>query len=48
MLKGFFDSKDEEKKNRKSRSVIGQYSNQGMNPNYIVAKYAKMKESGLL
>ena len=48
MLKGFFDSKEEIKeigKKRKSKSELGQYS---AHPNYIIAKYTKMKESGML
>ena len=49
MLKGFFDAKEEEKmsthKKRKSRSEMGHYSG---HPNYIIAKYTKMKESGML
>ena len=49
MLKGFFDAKEEDKmqqhRKRKSRSEIGHYS---AHPNYIIAKYTKMKESGAL
>jgi hypothetical protein len=32
-------------KKRKSRSEMGHYSG---HPNYIIAKYTKMKESGML